>query len=207
MPSISEESIPGNHRMQHFFVLGAVQTLPVWILANSSSVRNLIDESVYRRLPYQPPIRDPCDVPVIGGNGEALDFKGFTVLPVSLGTNLLWHEFGVVPNLLLQVLIGADLLTPHLCSLQYLKDNSKRLQFGVAVCASCNRFRNDPDVGSAAQLRFVDRVPRRKQTRLKVGYNFLATLHEAMCSDFRRGDACTSRGNGRDFVPLARICY
>ena len=77
--------------MQLFFVLGAVQTLPVWILADSGSVRNLIDESMYRRLPYQPTIRDPGDVRVIGGNGEALDLKGYTVLPVSLGTNLLWQ--------------------------------------------------------------------------------------------------------------------
>ena len=177
---MSEESTPGNPRMQLFFGLGAVQTLPVWILAESGSVRNLIDESVYRRLPYQPPIRDPGDVRIIGGNGEALNLKGFTVLPVSLGTNLLWHEFGGVPNSPLEVLIGADFLAPHCCSLQYLKDNKKRLQFGVAVCASCNRFRNDPDVGSAVQLRFVDRVPRRKRNRLKVGYNFLANLPEAV---------------------------
>ena len=59
--------------MQLFFVLGAVQTFPVWILADSGSVRNLIDESVYCRLPYQPPIFDPGDVRVIGCNGEALD--------------------------------------------------------------------------------------------------------------------------------------
>ncbi len=45
--------------MQLFFVLGAVQTLPVWILADSGSVRNLIDEVVFNKLPFQPPIRDP----------------------------------------------------------------------------------------------------------------------------------------------------
>ena len=102
---------------------------------------------------------------------------------MSLGTNLLWHEFGAVPNLPLEVLIGADFLAPHLCSLQYLKDNKKRMHFGVTVCAKCNRFRNDPDVGFAAQLRFVDRIPRRKRIRLKVRYNFLATLPDTVCSD------------------------
>ena len=114
VPSRSEESTPGTPRMQLFFVLGAVQTLPVWILADSGSVRNLIEDSVYRRLPYQPPIRDPGNVRVIGGNGEALDLKVFTVLPVSLGTNLLWHEFGVVLNFPIEVLIGADILAPYL---------------------------------------------------------------------------------------------
>ena len=119
---------------------------------------------------------------VIGGNGEVLDFKSFRVLFVSLGTNLLWHKFSVIPNLPLKVLIEADLLTQYLCSLQCLNENKKRLQFKVAVFASCNRFRNDPDVGCAAQLLFVVRVPRRKQNRLKVGYNFLATLHEKQCA-------------------------
>ena len=120
---------------------------------------------------------------VIGGNGEALDLYGFTVVPVSFNANLLCHEFGVLPNLPLEVLIGADFLVPHICLYQYLKGNKTRLQFGVAVCASCNRFRNDLVVGSAAQLRVVDRLPRRKRNRLKVAYSFLGTLPEAVCSD------------------------
>ena len=43
LPAMGEESTPGSARMQLFFVLGAVQTLPVWILADSRSVRNLMD--------------------------------------------------------------------------------------------------------------------------------------------------------------------
>ena len=43
LPAMSEESTPRTPRMQLFFVLGAVQTLPVWILAYSGSVRNLIE--------------------------------------------------------------------------------------------------------------------------------------------------------------------
>ena len=75
LPAMCQESTPGTPRMQLFFVLGAVQTLPVWILADSGSVRNLIDEAVYNRLPFKPPIRDPGDVQVIGGNGEPLELK------------------------------------------------------------------------------------------------------------------------------------
>lgn len=52
-------------------------------MADSVSVQNLIDDAVYNLLPYEPPIRDPGDVRVIGGNGEAIDFKGFAVLPVT----------------------------------------------------------------------------------------------------------------------------
>ena len=120
---MSEESTIGTARMQLFFVLGAVQTLPTYILADSGSVRTLIDDAVYKKLPYQPPIRDPGDCRAIGGNGEALDLRGFAILPVTLGTTLLWHEFGVVPNLALEVLIGADVLSNYQCSLLYLKNN------------------------------------------------------------------------------------
>ena len=52
MPSMTEKSTVKTFQMQIFFVLGAVQTLAVLILADSGSVRNLIDKSVYRRLLY-----------------------------------------------------------------------------------------------------------------------------------------------------------
>ena len=169
--------------MQLFFILGAVQILPIWILADSGSVCNLIDESVYNRLPFKTQIRDHGDVRVMRGNGEALDLKGFAVLPVALGSNLIWHEFGVVPNLPLEVLLGADVLAPHLCSLLYLKNNKKRLQFGIQLCPRCLQYRTDPEVGSQKQLRFVDRSLKCKRNRLRVGYNFLATLPKAVCDD------------------------
>ena len=46
---------------------------------------------VYKKLQYQPPIRDPKDCRVVGSNGDPLDLKGFTVLSVTFGTTLLWH--------------------------------------------------------------------------------------------------------------------
>ena len=140
-----------------------------------------------------PPIRDPGDCRVIGGNGEALDLRGFAVLPVTLGTTLLWHEFGVVPNLPLEVLIGADILAAHRCSLLYLKNNQKRLIFGQENCAICDRLRNNPEVGSAAQLKFVERVPRRRRNRLRIGANFVATLPEATDSHHNRDDRQTEQ--------------
>ena len=180
---MSEKSTLGAPRMQLFFIFGSVQTLPVWILADSGSVRTLIDESVFNRLLYKPPIRDPGDVTVIGGYGEALDLKSFAVLPVAFGSTLVWHEFGVVQNLPLEVLVGANVLAPHLCSLPYLKNNKKRLQFGIQICPRCLQYRTDPEVKLQKQLRFVDRSLKRKRNRLKVGYNFLAALHEAVCDD------------------------
>ena len=77
---------------------------------------------------------------VIEGNGEALDFKGFAVLPVAFRSTLIWHEFGVVPNLHLEVLIGADVVAPHFCALLYLKNNKKRLQLYIQVCFRCLQY-------------------------------------------------------------------
>ena len=62
---------------------------------------------------------------VIAGDGEALELKGFAVLPVALCFIFAWHEFGVVPNFPLEVLVGTDVLAFYLCSLLYLKDNKK----------------------------------------------------------------------------------
>ena len=159
MLGINEESTFGTPRLQLFFVIGAVQDLPVWILADSGSVSNLINETVYKRLPFQFPIRDPGEMRVIGNNGKPLDLKGYAVLPISLGSNLIWHELGVVPNNPFEVLIGADNLVLHLCSLHYLLHKVKRLQFGTLICHICNRYRSDPEVGTSTQLRFVDRTP------------------------------------------------
>ena len=162
MIRVDEEAAQGTDRMALFFLRGAVQSLPTWILVDSGSVRNLIDEAVYKKLPYQPPIREPGDCRVIGGNGEPLKLKGFAVLPVTLDDTLLWHEFGVVPNLPIEVLIGADILATHRCSLLYLKDDTKRLTFCNKTCTSCVRFRKDPEVGASAQLRFVEKNTNRR---------------------------------------------
>ena len=43
-----------------------------------------VDEAVYKKQPYQPPICDPGYCRVIGGNGKAYDFKGLAGFPVTL---------------------------------------------------------------------------------------------------------------------------
>ena len=102
-------------RPKLFFVLGSIQTTPIWILADSGSARNLIAESTFNKLPFQPPLTTKTDVHVIGGSGEELRIRGWTIIPVAFGAVLLWHEFSVVPNLPLEALIGGDVLAPHQC--------------------------------------------------------------------------------------------
>ena len=176
MPSVPETS----SRLRLFFVEAMVQSVPMWILADSGSSRNLINENVYRRLPYQSAIRDPGDVRVIGGSGEALRLLGFAVLPVVFGATLLWHEFGVVADLPLEALVGGDIFIPHQCTLSYLPNGKKRLEFGVKTCAECERFRQDPSSGAAVQLRYVDREHRKRRNRVKLGANFVAVLPDTI---------------------------
>ena len=146
----SEKSTPGKARMELLFVNWAVQTLPTWVLASFGSVTNLIDEAVYKKLPYHSPIRNSEYCRVIGGNGKPLDLKWFTVLPVTHGTTLLWHEFRVVTNLTLELLLGADVLKSYQCSLLYLKDNQIRSMFVNKNCTKCERFWTNPVFGVSA---------------------------------------------------------
>ena len=103
---------------------------------------------------------------VINGKGEALDLKGYTVLPVSLGKNLVWHEISVVPNLHLEADVLADVTyRGRRFGFSFLLNPLRQRQQEAAAirnysCVSCNFFRNDPKVGIAVQMRFVDRIPR-----------------------------------------------
>lgn len=87
------------------------------ILTDTGSVRNLIDKTVYLKLPFQSPFRDFGDGRVIGVNGKALDLSRFSVIQVTVGMTLLWYNFGFVPNLPLEVFIGAAVLAVHQYSL------------------------------------------------------------------------------------------
>ena len=141
-------------------------------------MRNLIRETIYKKLPYQPVIRDSEDCRVIGGNGKPLDLTRFTVLPVTLGSIRLWHKFGVIPNLPLKVLIGAVVLLSHQCSLLYSKNNQKKLLFGHENCPKCDRFRTNSEVRASVQFKFVDENPKHRRNRFKLSENFVATLPE-----------------------------
>ena len=93
-----------------------------------------------------------------------------------IGDTLIWHEFAVVHQLPLEVLIGADILQPHLCFLLYLTNKQKDLRFGLHNCFECNYNRALPFDGAAAQLRYVDRALHDSRNRVQVDDNFIATL-------------------------------
>lgn len=97
-------------RLRIFYVLGVVQSLSVYILADSGYARNLISKAMFNRLTYKPTLRPTEDIRVIEGNGDYLVIDGFALLPASIGTVVFWHEFGVCPMLLLDCIIGVEVL-------------------------------------------------------------------------------------------------
>lgn len=111
----------------------------------------------FKSLPFQPPL-NRRNIHVFGGNGGRQDTRGFAVRPVVIIGTLIWHEFAVVRQFPFEVLIGADILKPHLCSLRYLKDRQKELKFILQSCHNCDYNRSVPFEGAPAQMRYVDRA-------------------------------------------------
>ena len=104
---------------------------------------------VFRSLPYQPQLNQR-NIQVFGCNGGLLDIRIFAVLPLIIGDTLIWHEFAVIRQLPLEVLIDGDILKPHLCSLLYLKNKQKDLRFGLQNWIECNYNQALPFDGAAA---------------------------------------------------------
>ena len=120
-----------------FFVREIIQNISHWVLADSGSVRNLIDDEVFKLLPFQPPLNQ-WNMQVFGGNGGLLDIWNFAVLPVVISGTFIWHKLAVVRQFPLEVLIGANILQPHFCLLRYMRDKQKELTFGFYSCFDCD---------------------------------------------------------------------
>ena len=149
-------SVTGNGRSRLFFVPAIVQNRYIHMLADSGSVRNLINEKLFTDLQFQPPLRPAGDCRVVGCNNQALPLKGFAVLPVVIHSVVLWHEFGVVSNFPLDALIGADIMAPHFCMLRYMVNDQRSLEFGLKDCTTCTTNRQDEQCGLKAQGQFVN---------------------------------------------------
>lgn len=95
------------------------------------------------------------DVQVVGGNGRTLDLRGFVMLPTAISTVTYSHEYGIVRELPIDVIIGSDVLIPHQCTLQYTLNEQKKLELNHRDCSICAINRPDPESGTKAQLKFT----------------------------------------------------
>ena len=74
---------------------------------------------------------------MIAGNGKEMDVIGWAIFKIKVCDKLLYHLFGVVNNLPVEVLIGGEFLKAHGCVLTYAPTGRNRLDLGVNECPAC----------------------------------------------------------------------
>ena len=56
---------------------------------------------------------------VVGGNNPEIALLSWMTLRFSINTLSVYHEFGVVQNMPIDMLIGGEFLPPHECQIMY----------------------------------------------------------------------------------------
>ena len=90
-----------------------------WALIDTGSDKNLASSNCWNLLSCKPHLRPPGPTRVIEGNNASLNFVGFMALRFQLAGHVLLHEFGVVKNLPVDIIIGGELERPHECPITY----------------------------------------------------------------------------------------
>lgn len=105
-----------------------------------------------------------------------LYLRVFAILLTTIGTIVLWHEYGIVLELPIDVIIGGDILIPHKCSLQYTSNQQKKIKLNNRDCSICAINLADNESGTKAQLMFAESTVIRKRNRLNLNPIFMAVL-------------------------------
>lgn len=61
----------------------------------------------------------------MGRNKRILDLRRLEMLPTTYGTVVFWHEYGIVKELPINVIISGDVLISNLCTMQYTSNQQK----------------------------------------------------------------------------------
>ena len=123
-----------------FFVQIFFQRSWVLALADSGSSRNLMSHQRYDSLRVRPRLTPPRGLKVIGGNGQPISLLGFADFAVKVADLWIWHGFGVVDDLPLDVILGAEILKPHGAMLSYQPRGDNTLTLTLSACRVCTRY-------------------------------------------------------------------
>lgn len=99
-----------------FFEMASVQTMSVWIFADSGTARKLISETFYSGLPFQPLLQQIADIQVVEGSKYLLDLHGFAISR-TIRSVVLLHEYSIVRVLTIDEIVVGDVLIPNQCTL------------------------------------------------------------------------------------------
>ena len=89
----------------------------VWALIDTGASHNLISQRDYEALPQPPTLRPPGSLMVVPGNNQEIPLLGWITLHFTINTPRAYHDFGVVKNLPIDMLIGGEFLRSHECQI------------------------------------------------------------------------------------------
>ena len=125
-----------------FWVNVGLQDRNIWALADSGSCRNLVNSEFYKTLPIKMELFPPGLIAVVAGDGKDLELVGWTIIRLEFGSHSIYHEFGVVPELPVDVLFGGELMKPHSSTLKYSTTGRNTFELGAGVCSICVTNKN-----------------------------------------------------------------
>ena len=123
--------------------------------------------SFFGQLFHQPELRAPGAMRILVGNGAALDLRGWTTLVVAIDGHWLYHEFGVVGDMPLDAVVGAEIMKSHAFQLRYSPDGPNVIELSNPSCALCEAGREMLLKAQSPQLKFMDPVPKFGRLRQK----------------------------------------
>ena len=122
-----------------FWLPVGLQDRIVWAPIDTGASRNLISQRDYEGLPLRPTLRPPGSLMVVAGNNQEIPLLGWITLRFTINTRSAYHEFGIVKDLPIDMLIGGEFLRSHECQIIYKA--SGRDVFGIkdGCCEKCVR--------------------------------------------------------------------
>ena len=91
----------------------------------------------YDSLPFKVRLKPPGSTVLVAGKGESVDPLGWGIFKFEIGNKDFYHEVGVVKELPVDLIIGADLMIPHSAKLRYSNMGSNTLSFERVPCSTC----------------------------------------------------------------------
>ena len=120
-----------------FFVQITLQKYRIFALADSGASRNLMSHQRYETLHVRPRLTPSRGLKVIGGNGLPIPLLGFADFAVKVADAWICHGFGIVDDLPLDVILGAEILKLHGALLTYQPQGDNVLSFALNSCRVC----------------------------------------------------------------------
>ena len=97
---------------------------------------------------------------ILVGNGAALDLQGWTTFVVAIDGHWLFHEFGVVGDMPLDAVVGAEIMKSHAFQLRYLPDGPNVIELSNPSFALCEAGRETLLKAQSPQLKLINPIPK-----------------------------------------------